>query len=64
MPFVGGLAAGAIVGSALAAPAPYYYGPPVVYDAPAYAPVYVAPGGEDARYLISGNGETSAVETD
>src|ERR1700724_3995739 len=36
-PIVGGLAAGAILGAALAAPRPYYY------DAYAYEPVYFGP---------------------
>jgi hypothetical protein len=37
---LGGLAAGAIIGSATA-PRPYYYGPPPAYYAP--PPAYVAP---------------------
>ena len=38
---LGGFAAGAIIGSAAAAPRPYYYGPPPAYYAP--PPAYVAP---------------------
>jgi hypothetical protein len=40
---LGGLAAGAIIGGAVAAPPPIYVGPAPVYVAPAPVPVYVEP---------------------
>jgi hypothetical protein len=55
--FIGGLAAGALIGGAFAASRPYYgygpyyggYGPPY-YGPP---PVYAAPGGDDDAYCFS-----------
>ena len=49
--FVGGLAAGAIIGGAIAAP--YYYGSPYYYP-PGYAPVpaYAPPPGDAVSYCM------------
>src|SRR5262245_23675999 len=41
---LGGLAAGAIIGGAVAAPPPVYVEPAPVYNAPAPGPNYVEPG--------------------
>lgn len=51
-PFIGGLAAGALLGGALAAP--YYYGPRYYYG-PAYPPppaYYVPPPGDAVAYCM------------
>lgn len=51
--FVGGLAAGALIGGALAAP--YYYGPPgPYYYGPGYAPApaYAPPPGDAVSYCM------------